>query len=96
MAFFFFRDLAAAIDRMEKYNFDKMIYVVSNHSKKTRGYDACLMKTAKIETESLVEKLCKNNLSNYRKNSVVSVFMMATTMFKKKNFKNERVHIASY
>lgn len=54
------------------------------------------MKTAKIETESLVEKLCKNNLSNYRKNSVVSVFMMATTMFKKKNFKNERVHIASY
>ena len=53
------------------------------------------MKTAKIETESLVEKLCKNNLSNYRKNSVVSVFTVATTMFKK-NFKNERVHIASY
>ena len=27
--FFYFRDLAAAIDRMEKYSFDEMIYVVS-------------------------------------------------------------------
>lgn len=32
----FFRDLAAAIDRMDKYNFDKMIYVVSNHSKEQK------------------------------------------------------------
>ena len=36
MAFFYSRDLAAAIDRMEKYNFDKMIYVVSNHNKKQK------------------------------------------------------------
>lgn len=32
----FSRDLAAAIDRMDKYNFDTMIYVVSNHNKKQK------------------------------------------------------------
>lgn len=54
--FFFFRDIAAAIDRMEKYNFDEMIYVVSNHNK---GYDPYLMKTVKIEVECHIEKLQK-------------------------------------
>uniref|UniRef100_A0A480IMW4 Probable arginine--tRNA ligase, mitochondrial n=1 Tax=Sus scrofa TaxID=9823 RepID=A0A480IMW4_PIG len=50
------RDIAAAIDRMEKYNFDEMIYVVSNHNK---GYDPYLMKTVKIEVECHIEKLQK-------------------------------------
>lgn len=44
------------------------------------------MKTAEIETESPVEKLCKNNLSNCRKNSVVCLWWQPLC-FKKKTLK---------